>query len=229
MPPRAAVQTIQHAEPKNKFPQARVSAFFWLASAWGRTMTKRRPTSDSNRPYHRGSSFGPGRRRPMNRDERGIWRRLVHRHVRAGEIGPKGAWALELLPDYLSRDGRCDPSHARLAADAGVGESTVERALADAKAIGLLDWDRRLVRTRWRAEQTSNAYVLLVPGLGQGAQPPPPAPPFKSLNLESGYTVAVKVAGPLPGWEARFAAKIAEERRLRQARLVAANRERLMF
>jgi hypothetical protein len=114
-----------------------------------------------------------------------------------------------------------------LAVDAGVGESTVERALADAKAIGLLDWDRRLVRTRWRAEQTSNAYVLLVPGKGQQGQeqarPPPPAPHFKSINLESCSTVAVTVAGPLPGWEARFAAKIAEERRLWQAR-IAANR-----
>jgi hypothetical protein len=136
---------------------------------------------------------------------------------------------LEVLPDYLARDGRCDPSHARLAADAGVGESTVERALADAKALGLLDWDRRLVRTGWRAEQTSNAYVLLLPGAGEGA---PPAP-FKSLKLESGYTVAVTVAA-LPvmdpaAQQARITAKLAEERRVRLARLGAATRGNGMF
>ena len=188
-------------------------------------MTTRRPSSDRIRPWHRGSVFGDGRRRPMNRDEKGIWRRLVHRHVRAGGIGPKGAWALELLPDYLAKDGRLDPSHACLAADAGVGERTVERALADARALGLLDWDRRLVRTGWRAEQTSNAYVLIVPGsrAGEGAPPPQPEPPLKSLKLESGYTVAVNAAA-LPvmdpaAQQARIAAKWAEERRLRLARL----------
>jgi hypothetical protein len=110
-----------------------------------------------------------------------------------------------------------------------VGESTVERALADAKALGLLDWDRRLVRTSWRAEQTSNAYVLLVPG--QGAPPPDPPRPFKSIKLESYSTVAVTVAA-LPvmdpaAQQARIAAKWAEERRLRQARLDVANRGRV--
>lgn len=188
-------------------------------------MTKRRPSSDSSRPFHRGSIFGPGRRKPIDRNDKARWRYSVHRHVRAGRIGPKGGWVLELLPDFLARDGRCDPSHARLAADAGVGESTVERALDDARDLGLLDWDRRLVRTSWRAEQASNAYVLLLPEReGEGAPPTPPAPPFKSLNLESGFTVTVTVAGPLPGFEARFAAKMEEERRQRRARIGAANR-----
>jgi hypothetical protein len=191
-------------------------------------MTKRRPSSDSRRPWHRGSAFGPGRRQPLDRNDRSRWRYLVHAHTRAGRIGPKGAWALEVLPDYLARDGRLDPSHARLAADVGVGESTVERALADAKALGLLDWDRRLVRTGWRAEQTSNAYVLIVPGSRAGEGAPPPPPLSKSLNLESGFTVAVTVAGPsvvdAVAQQARIAAKFAEERALRQARIAAANR-----
>ena len=183
-------------------------------------MTKRRPSSASTRPWHRGSQFGPGRRRPMDRNDKSRWRYLVHRHVRAGRIGPKGAWALEILPDYLARDGRCDPSHACLAADAGIGESTVEQALADARALGLLDWDRRIVRNGWRTEQTTNAYVLLVPAEEGG--PPPAPPPFKSLKLESYFTVPVTVAA-LPVMDpvaqaARFAAKIAEEKALRLAR-----------
>ena len=100
----------------------------------------------------------------------------------------------------------------------------MERALDDARDLGLLDWDRRLVRTGWRVEQTSNAYVLLLPGAGEGRPPAePPGPSFKSLKLESCCTVAVTVAG-LPvmdpaAQQARILAKIAEERRLRQARL----------
>jgi hypothetical protein len=165
----------------------------------------------------------------MDRNDRSRWRYLVHAHTRAGRIGPRGGWVLEVLPDYLARDGRLDPSHARLAADAGVGESTVERALADAKALGLLDWDRRIVRNGWRAEQTSNAYVLILPGsrAGEGA-PPQPEPPFKALNLESGCTVSLTVAAvpvmDAAAQQARIVAKIAEERRLRQARIAAATR-----
>jgi hypothetical protein len=156
----------------------------------------------------------------MDRNDRSRWRYIVHRHVRAGRIGPKGAWALELLPDYLAKDGRLDPSHARLAADSGASESSVERALSAARALGLLDWDRRIVRNGWRAEQTSNAYVLLVP-VETGPPPAPPAP-FKSLKLESCFTVTVMVAAQAVmdpvAQAARIAAKIAEEKALRRAR-----------
>jgi len=183
-------------------------------------MTKRRPSSDRNRPWHRGSVFGPGRRQPLDRNGKARWRYLAHCHIRASRIGPKGAWALELLPDYLARDGRCDPSHARLAADAGISVSAVADALADAKALGLLDWERRLVRNGWRAEQTSNAYVLLLPGEGEGGPPPPRLPVPKPLKLESAYTVAVTVAALTvsdpAARAARVAAKIAEEKRLRR-------------
>ena len=71
----------------------------------------------------------------------------------------------------LGEDGRCDPAHATLAADAGCGERTVRRALAGLRDAGMLTWEQRVVRRPWpeggagatRAEQTSNAYVFLLP------------------------------------------------------------------
>lgn len=71
----------------------------------------------------------------------------------------------------LGTDGRCDPSQATLATDAGCDERTVRRALKALKAAGLLAWEQRVVRCPWpaggpgaiRAEQTSNAYELLIP------------------------------------------------------------------
>ena len=94
--------------------------------------------------------------------------------------GERRAWRLtalhervaEALVKRLSVDGQCDPSHATLAADAGCNPSTVGRALNALRDAGMLTWERRLVRRAWpaggrgsqRAEQTSNAYELLLPG-----------------------------------------------------------------
>lgn len=85
-------------------------------------------------------------------------RRLIALQVAVGEV----------LLRRLGTDGRCDPSYATLAKDAKCDPSTVLRAL---KAVGLLTWERRLVRCAWpeggpsatRAEQTSNAYELRLP------------------------------------------------------------------
>jgi hypothetical protein len=46
---------------------------------------------------------------------------------------------------------------------AAVSEDTVQRALVRLRELGLLFWQRRLVRDEasgWRCEQASNAYVL---------------------------------------------------------------------
>src|SRR5438045_127624 len=51
-----------------------------------------------------------------------------------------------------------------LAARVGVDPSTIVAALARLRECGFLSWLRRLVRDRNRVEQTSNAYVLTVPG-----------------------------------------------------------------
>ena len=77
----------------------------------------------------------------------------------------------EKLLRRLGEDGQCDPSHATLAQDAKCDPSTVLRALKALQAVGLVTWERRLVRCDWpeggpgatRAEQTSNAYELRLP------------------------------------------------------------------
>jgi len=181
-------------------------------------MTSRR---NHPRPWHKGSIFGDGARRTLDRNARARWRYLVHAHARAGRISPKGEWALAELEQHLSRDGRCDPSHERLAASARISQSTVERALADARALGLVTWQRRIARAGHRVEQTSNAYILEA---GGEAPPRPPPPPIKPINLESCFTGAVTVAAkPAPlaeflaAQESRLAAKFAAERAERRA------------
>ena len=174
------------------------------------------------KPWHRGSEFGDGPRRPLDRERRARWRYLARAHARAGRITPKGEWVLDELLSHLSREGRCDPSYARLGADAQTSSKTAERAVAAAEACGLLRWQRRIVRNGWRMEQTSNAYELLVPG---DAEPRPHMPTSRAIKLESCSIVTLSIAGapklpvgPPPGFQERFAAKIAEERRLRAAR-----------
>ena len=76
----------------------------------------------------------------------------------------------------LSEDGQCDPSHATLAADARCSDRTVGRTLAKLKAMGLVTWQRRIIRTGRETKQTSNAYVLMAADTAE-ATPPKPLPP----------------------------------------------------
>src|SRR4051812_4823369 len=106
------------------------------------------------RPWHRGSLFGPGPRRPLDRERRARWTYLVHAHTRAGRVTPKGEWVAAELLAHLSRDGRCDPSYTRLAADADTAESTVGDAIKRLAGVGLLRWQRRLDRVGEKVVQT---------------------------------------------------------------------------
>lgn len=114
------------------------------------------------RPWHRGSLFGAGPRRPLDRNQRARFRYLLDAHRRGGRLTPNAMLVGAALLRRLGEDGRCDPAHATLASDAGCGERTVRRALAVMRGLGLVFWQMRLVRAGWRAEQTSNAYGLLV-------------------------------------------------------------------
>ena len=114
------------------------------------------------RPWHRGSEFGDGLRWPLDRERRTIWRARLNLARLAGRITALHVLVGEALLRRLGEDGRCDPSHETLAADAGCSERTVRRALAALGALGMVRWINRLVRTACRAEQTSNAYTLIV-------------------------------------------------------------------
>jgi hypothetical protein len=121
------------------------------------------------KPWHRGSVFGPGTRHRLTVKERKRWRRQANTIRRTRRLPASVAVLIDVLLWFLGDSGQCDPSHATLAAQAGISESTVKRILDRLREYGLVLWENRLVRNGWRAEQTSNAYQLVLPN---GAQPP---------------------------------------------------------
>ncbi len=113
--------------------------------------------------WHRDSIFGTGPRLPLDRNARARFLFLAQLHRRPGRLSVAALGVAQYLIRLLGADGRLDPSHATLAALARVHIATVKRALRRLADLGLLRWQRRLVRdeaTGWRTEQTSNAYVL---------------------------------------------------------------------
>ncbi len=125
------------------------------------------------RPWHTGSIFGEGYRRSLDREQRARVHYLLAAHRRAGRLTPHAELVGKTLVRRLGVDGRCDPSHETIAADVGCSARTVRRATVSLRGVGLLRWQTRLVRAKWRAEQTSNAYEL-IPTLMI-----PPNPPLK--------------------------------------------------
>ena len=113
------------------------------------------------RPWHRHSIFGEGRRRPLDRERRARYTFLLNAHRSAGRLTADHLRVGEKLLKRLGADGRCDPSYETLATDAGCKARTARRATAQLRDLGLLRWERRLVRAGWRAEQTSNQYELI--------------------------------------------------------------------
>jgi hypothetical protein len=120
--------------------------------------------------WHRGSIFGDGPRHPLDRERRAQWKARLAMHERAGRITSDHEKIGEALLKRLGTDGRCDPSHATLAADTRKDVSTVKRAMKAFQACGLVSWARRIVRDGRRVVQTSNAYLLTL-----GAAPNFPA------------------------------------------------------
>ena len=131
----------------------------------------RAPNPYHPRPWRRGSQFGDGPRRPLSADERRTWLARADGERRAGRLTALHVEIARALVRRLGVDGQCDPSHATLAGDAACDPSSVLRALKALRTVGLVAWERRLVRCPWpeggpgatRAEQTSNAYELLLP------------------------------------------------------------------
>ena len=126
--------------------------------------------------WHAGSVFGAGPRRPLDREQRARFRALIALNRRPGRLTIAAAQVGRVLVEMLGQDGRLDPCHATIAARAAISVATVIRALAQLRAFGFVTWVRRLVRTAWRAEQTSSAYALALPA--------PPAPFSKAFFLK---------------------------------------------
>ncbi len=131
----------------------------------------RAPHPHHPRPWRRGSLFCDGPRRPLSADERRAWLARAEAERRARRLTALHVEVARALLRRLGVDGQCDPAHATLAKDAGCDPSSVLRALKALREAGLVAWERRLVRRPWptggrgatRAEQTSNAYELLLP------------------------------------------------------------------
>jgi hypothetical protein len=112
------------------------------------------------RRWRGNSVFGPGLRSPRDREWLVQWKARIGFLRRAGKLTALHAEIALALARRLSQDGRCDPSHATIAADAGAGCRTVQRALARLSELGMLRWIRRLIRDGSFCEQTSNSYEL---------------------------------------------------------------------
>ena len=121
--------------------------------------------------FYAHSLFGDGPRRPLTIGERALWLARLDAARRAQRITPAHELVARALLKRLGPDGRLDPSQDTLAADTGLSERTMRRALRALADAHLLTWQRRLARAGWAARQTSNAYVLVPEG---PALPPPP-------------------------------------------------------
>ena len=113
--------------------------------------------------YHHASIFGPGPRVPLDREQQAVFRAKLKLARQPGRLTIAGAEIGRLLLNMMGADGRLDPMLDTIAKKARVCRSTVQRALDQLRALGFLDWTRRLVRDRDGTRQTSNAYVLMVP------------------------------------------------------------------
>jgi DNA-binding MarR family transcriptional regulator len=178
-------------------------------------------------PWHKGSIFTAGPRHPLSPDQRRAWLARVELERRAGRLTPAYADIARTLLRHLAEDGRCDPCQTTLAERSGYSPRTVARALSALHTVGLLDWERRLVRHGNRVEQTSNSYRLLLPqepiapaaicrpasknqstkdSIARLAIAPPPAPdPDARRALEQ--IAAARAARFNEAWEARRAAR----------------------
>ena len=135
----------------------------WRCVPCVRPLRKEKPALSAfhPRPWRRGSLFGTGPRRSLDRNDRARFGYLLETHYRARRISAKQERVGRALLKRLGADGRCDPCYDTLGADAGCSARTARRATTAMHRLGLLSWQTRLVRSGWRAEQTSNAYELL--------------------------------------------------------------------
>jgi hypothetical protein len=134
------------------------------------------------RPWYRDSVFGDGPRRPLDREQRARFKFLLSAYYHSGQITAKFEKVGTALLRHLSYDGRCDPAHKTLAAEAGCSTKTVERAMQRFKALGLVLWQHRIGRDGWRVYQRSNAYLLCP---GEQVHLPPAVRPVRDRHFDA--------------------------------------------
>jgi len=113
------------------------------------------------------------------------WTARVWAEFRAGNLTRAWRDVLLTLRTYRGHGGLICPAHDTLAERAKCSARTVQRALQQARALGLVSWAERRVRAAWRWLRASNRYVLELPA--DPVQPGPRAPwPRRRTNGQSG-------------------------------------------
>lgn len=120
----------------------------------------------NSRPGRR-KAFTDGRQAPIDRNDRAKLMLLADASRRRGNITRAAVDIMRALLFQFAnmRDGRCIPSHARIAEAAGCHERTAGRCLAALEDVGLVGWIHRIRRVKevvggalLRVVRTSNAY-----------------------------------------------------------------------
>jgi DNA-binding MarR family transcriptional regulator len=155
-----------------------------------------------------------------------LWRKRLLTERLMRNITEKHERALLYLRDLIEA-GDDQPSHSELAETLSISISVIKDALKRGQALGLIEWDRQYVTlAAGSRRQRANHYRLCMP-----AQAPQPRPdvrrhrPSKPASLKSQSSTFLPTwsphSGERPGagFAARFAAKLAEEKQLRAARL----------
>lgn len=91
------------------------------------------------------------------------WTARIWREFHADNLTRGMRDTLLTLATYRGAGGICTPSHATLAARIDGSVRTVQRALDQARNLGLVIWTERRIRRGWRWLRTSNAYRLMMP------------------------------------------------------------------
>jgi hypothetical protein len=91
------------------------------------------------------------------------WTARIWAEYRAGNLTRAARDVVLTLHTFRGGGGTAWPSHATLAERAGCCVRTVQRALALAQRLGLVDWCERRVKAAWRWLRTANLYRFLAP------------------------------------------------------------------
>jgi hypothetical protein len=82
----------------------------------------------------------------------------IWRAFHAGDLTRVGRDVLLTLASFRGPGGVAWPAHSTLAARCKCSVRTVQKALASAKALGLLCWAGRWTKVGWRMVRASNCY-----------------------------------------------------------------------